>query len=83
MDYIKAPKKVAEAVGQAQNRGLLPDGNYLLWERDLLPLHPYDLEAIGCVALSAAEVREEQGGGEPAPLPEITDERIAREGEES
>lgn len=79
MDYIKAPKKVAELVGQDGNRSVLPDGNFVLWERDLLSLLPYDLEALGCIALSAEEIREEQTGGEPHALPEPTDPRVTGE----
>ncbi|MDE6754510.1 MAG: hypothetical protein K2J82_07850 [Muribaculaceae bacterium] len=83
MDYIKAPEKVARLCGQAQNRGQLPDGNYILWERDLLRLQPYDLDALGCLGMTAAEVREEQAGGEPRELPEPTDPRVAETVEES
>lgn len=76
MDYIKAPRKVAELVGQVDNRSMLPDGNLILWERDLLSLHPYELEALGCLSLTAEEVRKEQMGGEPHMLPTPTDERV-------
>lgn len=77
MEYIKAPKAVAKLVGQAENRSMTPDGNYILWERDLLSLLPYDLEALGCVAMSAAEITAEQAGAEPRELPEPRDPRIA------
>ena len=79
MDYIKAPKKVAELVGQDGNRSVLPDGNFVLWERDLLGLYPYDLAALGCLPLTAEEIREEQTGGEPHVLPEPTDTRVTGE----
>lgn len=76
MDYIKAPKAVAKLVGQSENRGVFPDGNFMLWERDLLSLMPYDLEALGCKRLTAPEVIAEHNGGEAAPLPAPTDPRI-------
>ena len=86
MEYVKAPEKVARLCGQAENRSVLPDGNYILWERDLLSLLPYDLEALGCAGMTAAEICAEQHGATPRELPEPTDPRVtgnsasAREG---
>lgn len=82
MNYIKAPKKVAILVGQSENRGVFPDGNFLLWERDLLCLSPYDVEALGCARMTSQEVISEQHGGVPLQLPDATDPRVATPKEE-
>lgn len=82
MRYIKANKEVVKILRLENLRPLLPDGNYLIWDRDLLVLGSSDsfgelIPALGCRELTAQEVRAEQEGGEPADLPEPTDPRIA------
>lgn len=78
MIYIKAPKGTAAYLGLLNSRSMLADGTYLLWDRDVMRLCGSGtveelLPQIGCVSLSAAEVRAEQNNeGEPAALPRPT-----------
>lgn len=81
MQYIKAPKELAIHLGLKYSRPQFPDGNYLLWDRDLMRFgnsstFPQLIPALGCTILTASEVREEQDGGEPNKLPVATDERV-------
>lgn len=78
MQYIKAPRALADFLGLLHSRSMLADGSYLLWDRDILRLAGSGtLEAlvpqIGCIILSAPDVRKEQEGeGQPAELPDVT-----------
>jgi hypothetical protein len=79
--YIKANKKVAEFLGLTVERNQLPDGNYLLWQADMLKFGPLTrlsatLEEIGGVALTSNEARREQDGDTAVELPAATDERF-------
>lgn len=61
------------------DRNRVKDGNYLLWQADILPFGrltelPEILERIGGVALLAGEARQEQDGIVIHELPEATDE---------
>lgn len=79
--YIKANPKVAEHIGVTKLRGVLPDGNYLLWQSDMLNFGPLTQMAesaamIGAIILAPHEAKEEQMGTVCRPLPEATDERF-------
>lgn len=82
MIYIKAPKVTVAFLGLLNNRTRFADGNYLLWGRDVQRLQGSGtlgelLPQIGCVEMTAPEVRVEQNGGEPTPLPGITLKAVA------
>lgn len=77
--YIKVNPKVAQYLHLENDRNRVKDGNYLLWQADILPFGrltelPEILERIGGVALLAGEARQEQDGIVIHELPEATDE---------
>jgi hypothetical protein len=77
--YIKVNPKVAQYLHLKSDRNRVKDGNYLLWQADILPFGrltelPEILERIGGVALLAGEARQEQDGIVIHELPEATDE---------
>lgn len=77
--YIKVNPKVAQYLHLESDRNRVNDGNYLLWQADILPFGrltelPEILERIGGVALLAGEARQEQDGIVIHELPEATDE---------
>ncbi len=77
--YIKVNPKVAQYLHLESDRNRVKDGNYLLWQADILPFGrltelPEILERIGGVALLAGEARQEQDGIVIHELPEATDE---------
>ena len=79
--YIKANRKVAEFLHLESDRNTVSDGNYLLWQADMLAFGPLTqlnetLEQIGGIALLAHEAREEQDGTVTRPLPVPTDPRF-------
>jgi|GEM_PF-3743062 hypothetical protein len=89
--YVKAPKEFVDYLASvhgydhrydtSNDRQVFADGNYLLWDRDFLPLCSSEniaatLPALGCVALTAQQVRAEQDGTCVNELPPITDERL-------
>jgi hypothetical protein len=77
--YIKANRKVAEHLGIATQRLQFPDGNYLLWKLDLMPLggnNDDTLRMIGGVGMNSEQVRDEQRGITTTKLPVATDERF-------
>ena len=79
--YIKANKKVAEYLHLENDRNTASDGNYLLWQSDMLAFGlltqlSATLTQIGGIALSAHEAREEQEGVILRALPTATDERF-------
>jgi hypothetical protein len=81
MAYIKANKKVVEYLNLIGVRNQLRDGNYLLWQADMLafgkPTQMNDiLQQIGGLSLSRHEAREEQDGEKLRTLPEATDVRF-------
>lgn len=77
--YIKVNPKVAQYLHLESDRNRVKDGNYLLWQADILPFGrltelPEILERIGGIALLAVEARQEQDGTVIRELPEATDE---------
>lgn len=79
--YIKANPKVAAFLHLENDRNTVKDGNYLLWQGDMLAFGPLTqlsvtLEQIGGIVLLAHEAREEQEGTVTRELPIATDERF-------
>lgn len=79
--YIKANPKVAQFLNLQNDRNTVKDGNYILWQNDLLAFGPLTrlsetLAAIGAIALMPHEAREEQDGVKMRPLPTATDPRF-------
>lgn len=79
--YIKVNPKVAEYLHLTNDRNKVTDGNYLLWQADMLAFGkltelPQILEQIGGLALQAHEAREEQDGTKVRKLPVATDPRF-------
>ena len=79
--YIKANPKVAAYLNLQNDRNTVKDGNYILWQSDLLAFGPLTrlsetLAEIGAVALMPHEAREEQDGVLLRPLPSATDPRF-------
>lgn len=78
MLYIKSPRPLAAFLGLLDSRSTFADGNYLLWDRDILRLVGSGtieelLPQVGSVILTAPEVRAEQNEEcEPHPLPPVT-----------
>ena len=77
--WIKANKKVAEHLKLKSERRVLGDGNYLLWQNDMLKLGrlidlPEILVRIGGLALKPEEAKMEQDGVVLRELPEAADE---------
>lgn len=75
--YIKANPKVAQYLGLTGKRNRTPDGNYLLWQADMLKFGSLTqlsatLEEIGGVALQPSEARKEQDGVLVHTLPTAT-----------
>lgn len=82
--YIKVNPKVAQYLRLENDRNTVKDGNYLLWQADMLAFGklidlPATLEQIGGIALQAHEAREEQDGTVSRPLPTATDPRFVIE----
>lgn len=79
--YIKANPKVAEYLNLQTDRNTVADGNYILWQSDMLAFGPLTrlpetLTAIGAIALMPHEARQEQDGTVTRPLPVATDPRF-------
>lgn len=84
--YIKANHLVAEFLHVENDRNQVTDGNYLLWQADILAFGklidlPEILAQIGGLALMAHEAKEEQDGTVVRPLPVATDPRFIIEPE--
>lgn len=84
--YIKANHLVAEFLHVENDRNRVTDGNYLLWQADILAFGklidlPEILAQIGGLALMAHEAKEEQDGTIVRPLPVATDPRFIIEPE--
>ena len=82
--YIKANPKVAQYLHLENDRNQVQDGNYLLWQADMLAFGrltelPQILEQIGGIALQAHEARQEQDGTTVRELPTATDSRFVVE----
>lgn len=79
--YIKANPKVAKFLNLESDRNTVKDGNYLLWQADMLAFGPLTqlantLQQIGGIALLPHEAREEQDGTVTRPLPQAIDPRF-------
>jgi len=79
--YIKANPKVAAFLQLENDRNKVADGNYLLWQGDMVAFGPLPqlssiLEQIGGIALLPHEAREEQEGTTTRELPVAKDERF-------
>lgn len=79
--YIKANPKVAKFLNLESGRNTVKDGNYLLWQADMLAFGPLTqladtLQQIGGIALLPHEAREEQDGTVTRLLPQATDPRF-------
>lgn len=79
--YIKANHLVAEHLHLETVRLKVEDGNYLLWQADMLAFGPMTaladtVRAVGAIALLPHEARQEQDGTVLRPLPVATDPRF-------
>ena len=79
--YIKANPLVAQYLQLEDERNKVSDGNYLLWQNDMLKFGPLTqlndiLVNIGGIALMPHEARSEQDGTICRPLPRATDARF-------
>ena len=79
--YIKANPLVAQYLQLEDERNKVSDGNYLLWQNDMLKFGPLTqlndiLVKIGGIALMPHEARSEQDGTICRPLPMATDARF-------
>ena len=79
--YIKANPKVAQYLHLENDRNQVKDGNYMLWQADMLAFGrltelPQILEQIGGIALAAHEARQEQDGIVNRELPTAPDDRL-------
>lgn len=86
--YIKANPKVAQYLHLENDRNQVKDGNYLLWQADMLAFGrlidlPQILEQIGGISLAAHEARQEQDGTVVRELPTATDSRFVVEKDET
>lgn len=85
--YIKVNPKVARHLRLENDRNQVADGNYLLWQADMLAFGrltemPSILAQIGGLSLQAHEAREEQDGAVLRKLPIATDPRFAEDVQE-
>lgn len=83
--FIKVNVKVATFLGLATQRSQFPDGHYLLWKLDLIPLGGNSddtLRMIGGVGMTSIEARKEQKGETRTPLPIAEDVRFRIEDSE-
>lgn len=79
--YIKANPLVAQYLQLEDERNKVSDGNYLLWQNDMLKFGPLTqlndiLVKIGGIALMPHEARSEQDGTICRLLPRATDTRF-------
>lgn len=85
--YIKVNPKVARHLRLENDRNQVADGNYLLWQADMLAFGrltemPSILAQIGGLSLQAHEAREEQDGTVLRKLPIATDPRFIEDAQE-
>ena len=86
--YIKANPKVAQFLRVENDRNQVSDGNYLLWQADMLAFGtlvdlPLILQQIGGISLMAHEARQEQDGTVLRELPTATGPRFVVEKDET
>lgn len=85
--YIKVNPKVAKFLHLENDRNTVKDGNYLLWQADMLAFGPLTqlgetIAMIGAIVLLPHEAREEQEGTVVRELPQPTDTRFVMVGED-
>ena len=79
--YIKANRKVVEFLQLSEESTELPDGNFIVWCQDILPLvdsiiFEETLSKIGAIAMDGQTARKEQDGEVCNKLPVATDSRF-------
>ena len=79
--YIKVNPLVADYLNLCNDRNTVKDGNYLLWQADMLRFGPLTqltetLKQIGGLALMPHEAKEEQDGTVVRDLPIAEDPRL-------
>ena len=79
--YIKVNPLVADYLNLCNDRNTVKDGNYLLWQADMLRFGPLTqltetLKQIGALALMPHEAKEEQDGTVVRDLPIAEDPRF-------
>ena len=79
--YIKVNPLVADYLNLCNDRNTVKDGNYLLWQADMLRFGPLTqltetLKQIGGLALMPHEAKEEQDGTAVRDLPIAEDPRL-------
>ena len=79
--YIKVNPLVADYLNLCNDRNTVKDGNYLLWQADMLRFGPLTqltetLKQIGGLALMPHEAKEEQDGTVVRDLPIAEDPRF-------
>ena len=79
--YIKVNPLVADYLNLCNDRNTVKDGNYLLWQADMLRFGPLTqltetLKQIGGLALMPHEAKEEQDGAVVRDLPIAEDPRF-------
>ena len=79
--YIKANRKVVEFLQLTEDRTELPDGNFILWCQDIMPLgdsivFQETLSKIGAIAMDGKTACMEQEGEVCNKLPVATDSRF-------
>ena len=80
-NYVKANPLVAKYLGLENDRNTVADGNYILWQGDMLAFGKLTelyaiAQRIGAVVLSPYEAKQEQDGTTLRTLPLATDERF-------
>ena len=80
-NYVKANPLVAKYLGLENDRNTVEDGNYILWQGDMLAFGKLTelyaiAQRIGAVVLSPYEAKQEQDGTTLRTLPLATDERF-------
>lgn len=83
-NYVKANPLVAKYLGLENDRNTVADGNYILWQGDMLAFGKLTelyaiAQRIGAVVLSPYEAKQEQDGTTLRTLPLATDERFITE----
>ena len=84
--YIKVNPLVADYLNLCNDRNTVKDGNYLLWQADMLRFGPLTqltetLKQIGGLALMPHEAKEEQDGTVTRKLPTPLDKRFIMDGD--
>lgn len=79
--YVKVNRKVYDFLALPNRPLQLPDGNFLIWQADMLAFGPIwklmeTCAAIGAVALTPQQAAAEQRGISVTPLPVATDPRF-------